>query len=166
MVIIFILLLCIGLGYRKGLTGSLLKIISFVLALVIAFILFKPIANFVVDNTNWDENLEQAIRQMVVEEETEQNEVQNQKENMAEEENQNIQNSNMSNVMLDYINEAVSNAGTEAKNAIVDATARNIAVTIINVGVLIVLFLISRVILLFVKGIANLITKSLFRVIT
>ena len=159
LVIIFILLLCIGLGYRKGLTGSLLKIISFVLALVIAFILFKPIANFVVDNTNWDENLEQAIRQMVVEEETEQNEVQNQTENMAEEENQNIQNSNMSNVMLDYINEAVSNAGTEAKNAIVDATARNIAVTIINVGVLIVLFLISRVILLFVKGIANLITK-------
>ena len=144
-VIIVIFLLCIGLGYYKGLTGSLLKIISFVLALVIAFILFKPIANFVVDNTNWDENLEQAIRQMVTEESNEQStENKEQGENVPPEEN--TKNSNMSNTMLDYINETVSNAGTEAKNTIVDATARNIAVTIINVGVLIVLFLISRIV--------------------
>ena len=176
-IIIVILLLCIGIGYYRGLTGSLLKIISFVLALVIAFVLFKPIANFVVDNTNWDENLEQAIRQMVVEEESKQNnELENNTsdknqttniekgnyENKAtnqEKNNKNEKTSNMSNIMLDYINEAVENAGTEAKNTIIDATARNIAVTIINVGVLIALFLISRIILLFVKGLANLITK-------
>ena len=157
-VIIVIFLLCIGLGYYKGLTGSLLKIISFVLALVIAFILFKPIANFVVDNTNWDENLEQAIRQMVTEESNEQStENKEQGENVPPEEN--TKNSNMSNTMLDYINETVSNAGTEAKNTIVDATARNIAVTIINVGVLIVLFLISRIVLLFIKGLTSLITR-------
>ena len=107
-VIIVIFLLCIGLGYYKGLTGSLLKIISFVLALVIAFILFKPIANFVVDNTNWDENLEQAIRQMVTEESNEQStENKEQGENVPPEEN--TKNSNMSNIMLDYINEIREN---------------------------------------------------------
>ena len=160
--IVFILLLCIGLGYRRGLTDSLLKIVSFILALVIAFILFKPIANFVVDNTNWDENLEQAIRQMVVEQEEQadgNNQAQTENINQNEETNQNTQDANMSNIMLDYINEAVESAGTDAKNAILDATARNIAVTIINVGVLIALFFISRIVLIFVKGLASLITK-------
>ena len=66
-IIIAIFLICIGIGHVKGLTGSLLKIISFVLALVIAFILFKPIANFVIDNTNWDESLEQTIKEMLIE---------------------------------------------------------------------------------------------------
>ena len=66
-IIIAIFLICIGIGYVKGLTGSLLKIISFILALVIAFILFKPIANFVIDNTNWDESLEQTIKEMLIE---------------------------------------------------------------------------------------------------
>ena len=69
LVIVAIIALCILLGYRKGLTGSLLKIVSFVLALIIAFILFKPVSNFVIDNTNWDENLEQAIRQSILKQE-------------------------------------------------------------------------------------------------
>ena len=65
----------------------------------------------------------------------------------------------MSNVMMQYINEAVEKAGTEAKNAVIESTARQIAVTIINVGVLIALFLISRIILMLVKGLAQLLTK-------
>ena len=40
-IIIAIIALCVILGYKRGLTGSLLKILSFVLAIVIAFILFK-----------------------------------------------------------------------------------------------------------------------------
>ena len=61
LVIIAIIALCVLVGYHKGLTGSLLKIVSFVLALIIAFILFKPVSNFIIDKTDWDENLEQAI---------------------------------------------------------------------------------------------------------
>lgn len=145
--IIAIIALCILLGYRKGLTGSLLKIVSFVLALIIAFILFKPVSNFVIDNTNWDENLEQAIRQSILEnEETPQNNEEKTEQSMPD-------------VMMNYINEAVENAGNEAKNAIIDATARNLAITIINVAVAIVLFIISKIILLFIKGLANLLTK-------
>ena len=66
LVILGILILCIALGYHKGLTGSLLKIISFVLAFVIAFVLFKPVSNFIIEKTNWDENLEQNIRDVIV----------------------------------------------------------------------------------------------------
>lgn len=148
LIIIGIFIACIGIGYVKGLTGSLLKIVSFLLALVIAFILFKPIAGFVIEHTNWDENLEQAIKQTLIKEETPEN-------NQQQEE----KSQNMPDVMLNYVNSAVEKAGTEAKNAIVESTARNMAVTIINVAVLIALFLISRIVLLLVKGLAALLTK-------
>lgn len=147
LVIVAIIALCIFLGYRRGLTGSLLKIISFILALVIAFILFKPVSNFIIDNTNWDENLEQAIRQTVMEE--------GQVETTEEDEEK----GSMPDVMMNYINEAVENAGNEAKNAIVDSAARNIAVTIINIAVLIGLYLIARIVLLLVRGLTSLIAK-------
>lgn len=147
LVIVGIFIACVGMGYFKGLTGSLLKIVSFVLALVIAFVLFKPVANFVIDHTNWDENLEQAIKEMLIED-TKQEEVQKENEEQS-----------MPDAIMNYINEAVEQAGTDAKNAIVETTARNVAVTIINSAVLIALFLISRIVLILVKGLANIITK-------
>ena len=106
-IILGILALCIILGYHKGLTGSLLKIVSFVLALVIAFVLFKPVANFIVDHTNWDENLEQSIKEMLI------------KENEPEEKEQIQEEQSMPDVITNYINEAIEKAGTDAKNAIV-----------------------------------------------
>lgn len=147
LIIVAIFIVCIGIGYFKGLTGSLLKIVSFVLALVIAFVLFKPVANFIVDHTNWDENLEQAIKEMLI------------KENEPAEKEQTQEEQSMPDVITNYINDAVEKAGTEAKNVIVESTAREVAVTIINTGVLISLFLISRIILLLVKGLAELLTK-------
>ena len=146
-IILGILVLCIALGYRKGLTGSLLKIISFVLAIVIAFILFKPVSSFIIDKTNWDENLEQGIRDTILNNDK-------QEEVATQEDNQ-----NMPSVMLEYINSAVENAGNEAKEAVVDATARQVAVMIINAGVWFALFLVARIILIFVKGLANIITS-------
>ena len=115
LIIIGILVICVFIGYKRGLTGSILKIVSFILALVIAFILFKPISNFVINNTNWDESLEQAIRQMAVEEN-------NNEGTVAEED----QKKGMSDVIMNYINEAVENAGEEAREAIIDSTAREL----------------------------------------
>lgn len=146
-VILGILVLCIAMGYRKGLTGSLLKIISFVLALVIAFVLFKPVSNFIIDKTNWDENLEQGIRDTILGSDK-------QGEMISQEENQ-----NMPSVMLDYINKTVENAGNEAKEAVADATARQVAIMIINSGVWFALLLVARIVLIFVKGLANIITS-------
>ena len=155
LIIVGILALCIILGYRKGLTGSLLKIVSFVLALVIAFVLFKPVSNFIIDKTNWDENLEQAIRDMVLEE----NNTTSDETDANEDDKEEDKKQSMPNVMMEYINQTVENAGNDAKEAIVDSTARDVSVTIINAGVWIALFILSRVVLFFVKGLANLITK-------
>ena len=146
-IILGILVLCIALGYHKGLTGSLLKIVSFVLALVIAFVLFKPVSSFIIDKTNWDENLEQGIRDTILNSEK-------QEETVSQEENQ-----NMPSVMLDYINKTVEKAGNEAKEAVADATARQVAIMIINSAVWFSLFLIARIVLVFVKGLTKIITS-------
>ena len=146
-IILGILALCIILGYHKGLTGSLLKIVSFVLALVIAFVLFKPISNLIIDKTTWDDSLEQGIRDTFL------------TNNATKQETENKEEQNMPNVMVDYINKAVEDAGNQAKETIVDMAARNVAVTIINAGVWIALFIIARIILIFIKGLTDLITK-------
>lgn len=146
-IVIGILILCIAIGYHKGLTGSLLKIISFVLALVIAFVLFKPVSSFIIDKTNWDENLEQGIRDTILSSDK-------QEELSSQEENK-----NMPEVMINYINKTVEEAGNEAKEAVADATARQVAVMIINSGVWVALFLVSRIVLIFVRGLANIITN-------
>lgn len=141
LIIVGILVLCVFLGYKRGLTGSLLKIVTFLLALIIAFILFKPVSNFIINNTKLDESLESSIKSMFLEVE------------------ENDTSSNMPTAMTDYINKVIEDAADDAKTAVVETAARDVAISIINLGVVIVVYIIARIILIFVKGIASLITK-------
>ena len=50
LIILGLILLCVFFGYKKGLTKCVIKILSFVIAIVIAVVLFKPISNFVNNN--------------------------------------------------------------------------------------------------------------------
>ncbi len=145
-IIVAIFAVCILIGYMKGLTQSLIKIVSFILALIVAFVFFKPISNLIIDHTNWDENLEQSIRQVVLESDGEEQQESSSKQNLPD-------------IIVNYINESVEKAGNEAKTAIVDATAKDVTVTIINGAVLVSLFLITRIVLIFIKGIAKILTN-------
>ncbi len=140
LIVIAIIALCIILGYVRGLTGSLIKILSFVLSIVIAFVLFIPISNLVIENTQIDESLEQSIREMII-------------GNEQEEE------SNMPEAITDYIGQRVEQAADDAKTAVVDSTARDVAETIVKAGTWVVLFIIARILLIFLKFITALIAK-------
>ena len=141
LIIIAILAICIIIGYVKGLTGSLIKILSFVLSVVIAFILFVPVSNFIIENTPIENNLEKSIREVIIsdEEKTE-------KEKMPE-------------TITDYINQKVEETTNNAKEEIADATSKDIAQTIVKAGTWISLFIIARILLIFLKFITSLITK-------
>lgn len=140
LVILGIIILCIIIGYVRGLTGSLIKIVSFVLALIVAFILFVPVSNLIIDNTQIDENLEQSIRQMIV------------GENQGEEEN-------MPTAITDYIGQKVDEAADSAKEAVADSTAEEVALTIVKAGTWIVLFIVARILLILLRFITSLIAK-------
>lgn len=139
LVILGIFILCIIMGYVRGLTGSLIKIVSFVLSLIIAFVLFIPISNLIIDNTQIDENIEQTIREMIV--------------GNTEEEQK------MPEAITDYITEQVENASDSAKEAIADNTAREVSLTIVKAGTWIVLFIVARILLILLRFITSLIAK-------
>lgn len=142
LVIIAIIALCIIIGYIKGLTGSLIKILSFVLSLVVAFVLFVPVSSFIINNTEIDENLEKSIREIVIKQE----------ENKETKEE-------MPTAITDYINQKVEEASEQAKEAIIDSTAKEVTIMIIKAGTWIALFIIARILFILLKFVTALIAK-------
>lgn len=134
-VIIAIILFCLYRGYKKGLVGLAFSIVSFIAALIIAFILFVPVSSFVIDNTEFDNNIKNAIvSNFNSEEQTENGE---------------------SNFITTYINEQID----EAKGKTLDVVATEISELCIKGIVFIALYIVARIALVFVRVIADLIAK-------
>lgn len=133
-------------GYKKGLTGSLLKLISFAVAVVLAFLLYKPVASAVIKNTNIDETMKASIISTFNKEEN---------KGEAKEEKKGIESS-----IIKDISEEIENATAEAKNTIIEKSANDITITIINIGSAIVVYLVARLVLViisfFIKGVTQL----------
>lgn len=137
LIIIAVVLLFIFLGYKKGLTGSLIKLLSFIIAIVVAFVLYKPVANAVVENTVIDDNIRATLSATLgVEDKTENTE------------------ENVPSTIMDNINKEIENATDEVKANVIDHTT----ITIVNIGSGIVIFLAVRVILVLISLFAKILT--------
>ena len=139
LIIIAIMALCIFLGYKRGLIGVAFKIVSFLIAVVVTFILYIPVSNFVIKNTTIDDNIKNAI-------------VEKFDDNVNEEK---TEKDGIPDIMLDYINRYT----TEVKDAGVEVAAQNISVISVKLMVAVVLFLVVRIALIFVKAIISLVEK-------
>lgn len=146
LIVIGIIFLSTFLGYRKGLIGVAFKIASFIIAIIITLILFKPISNYIINNTEFAQTIEDTIVQKL---------------STAEIENGQIkqENSNLPEVIVNYINVELQDTVNEAKDSIVKIVARNLAETIIDIIVIIGLFIITRLLLLFAKAILEAISE-------
>ena len=60
-IIIAIIALSIFLGYKKGLVALSIQLFAFIIAVVITFILYQPITNFIVNATGIDEAIQNSI---------------------------------------------------------------------------------------------------------
>ena len=146
LIVVAIILLNIFIGYKRGLTGSILKIASFIIAIILAAILYKPVASVVIENTQWDDNLKQSIVSML-------------NGQVQEDGKINEEDSNLSNELVNYINNSLEQAKNDAKEQIVPTVAENITVTIVNAGSAIAIFIVARIILLIVAFILKFITE-------
>lgn len=126
----FILLSVIG-GYKKGLISLGIHLFAFVLALLISFVLYRPIGNIVINTTEIDETIQATI--------------QNNIENIAN-------NDSMENELTKDLIES-------AKNGMLPEVSKQLAYNIIYLGTMIVLFLVLRVCLMLVNTVANAIAK-------
>ena len=129
-VIVAFILLSIYLGYKKGLVSLGVQVFAFIIALIITFILYRPIANFIVNNTTIDEKLQEIIQtkvgDFVVED----------------------QSSKITNSLIE-----------SAKNGMLPEASRTLAINIIYGITLLALFIISRIALVLISALANIIAK-------
>lgn len=136
-IIIGILALSIFLGYKKGLINVIFNLCAFFIALIITFVLFRPISNIVIKNTQLDDNIKQIVLDKGI---TEKREVSSEDANVDK-----------------YVQKYAYNAVTDAKNQAVESMADSIAINTVNIIVSIALFVVIRLLLVF--------TKSLFSAI-
>lgn len=120
LILIAIFALSIFLGYKKGLIGVVFGLCAFLVSIVLTFILYIPITNAVINNTDFDEKIEEFII-----------------ENGTSEENEH------DNAIDGYI--------SETTNELVESTARQIAEKVVFLAVAVVLFIVIRIALIFVK---------------
>lgn len=146
LVILGILALCIFVGYKRGLTKCLINILSFFIAIAVAFVLFKPTSAIITASTQVDENIQNSIVSIFEAEEN------NNSDKTKEEEEK-------SSPILKYISDEVKDATAEKKAEIVNNTAKEISLRIVDILAFIGLFILTRIILIFVKALADLITK-------
>jgi len=149
LILIAILAGCAILGYCRGLTKVLLKIVSFVLAIVIAFVLFKPISLLIINDTKIDDNIQNAIEEKMV------GVVDNVGENAEETVKEN---SGMPAAMTQYIQDAIADSKENSEEAAKQA-AKSVANIIINAGTWILVFILARIILIFAKSLLELVVK-------
>lgn len=139
-IIIAIIILNIFMCYRKGLVKLAVGLIAVLLAIVLSLILYKPISNAIIENTEIDEKIENIII-----------------ENFSAETDGNAEVRYVG--IIDYLEKYVDDAINKTQNEIVYATAETMAVRIINIAVILLIFLVTRIALMLLTVVSDIITS-------
>ena len=139
-IIVAIIAVNIFVCYKKGLVKLAVGLIAVVAAIILAVIFYKPVSNLIIENTEIDENIEQAIIN-----------------NFSGDTQENEEVRYVS--VLDYLQKYVDDAVNKTQTEIVTQTAGMMAVKIINVVVLIGIFIIVRAVLVLLTFISDIITS-------
>lgn len=130
LIIVLFIIASILLGYKKGLISLGMHLFAFIIAFIITFILYRPIATIVINTTTVDEKLQETIQ------------------------------ANVEDFMIENKDNTSTNTLIEsAKKGMLPEASRTLAINIIYVITLILLFVISRICLIFVNTLANTIAK-------
>ena len=139
-IIIVIIALNIFLCYKKGLVKLAVGLIAVLAAVILSIVLYKPISNAIIKNTDIDEKIENVII-----------------ENFSTETNGNSEVRYVG--IIDYLEKYVDDAVTKTQNEIVYETAGTMAVRFINIAVILMIFLVTRVALVVLTFVSDMITS-------
>lgn len=147
-IILALIALSIFIGYKRGLIKCAINVLSFFIAIIVVILLTTPISNLIINTTEIDDNIKNSLTDNI--------KIGNvSKEDLVLTE----ENSNVPEVVRKYINDLMADAKDDEPNVVVDTLAQNLTVMIINVGVAVVLFIGTKIILIFVKVLADIIGK-------
>jgi len=131
LIIIGIVILSTYLAYKKGLVSLAIKLCAFIIAITVTIVLYKPVANLVINVSNIDETIENSI---------------------LEKANDVIQENTPDNELTGQIIDGV-------KEGMLPETARSMAVNIVTGIVIIILYIATNIALRFVSSLAKLLTS-------
>lgn len=134
-------------GYRRGLVAVVFKILTFLISIVIMFVLYKPVSNSIINNTTIDEKLAGSIYSNLMGTTLEDGQLLD------------VSQSNVSKGVAELINSFITEALNQAKSNAVEYASEQIAYMMIRVGTMLLLFIISRFLLLFIRFAAELIAN-------
>lgn len=140
-ILIALIALSIFLGYKKGLIKLAVKLFAFVIAVVVTLVLYKPVSNLIIEKTELDDN----IKNVIIENGTQE----------IEENNGEIKEDGFMAYMQDYVGDTIA----EAQNDIVTNVAEVVSVKAINLIAIIGIFVVTRVALILLTFISDIITK-------
>lgn len=135
-ILVVLLALSIFFGYKKGLVNVVFNLCAVLVAIVVTFILYKPVSTLVIENTQLDETIKQTIIEKGI----------TQKKETKVEEGSGLDK---------YIEKYAQDAITDAKNNVVESVADTITNNAVNIIVAIALFIIIRILLIFAKALAE-----------
>lgn len=134
LIVLAIVLLFVFLGYKRGLVKVAFKLCTFFIAIILAFMLYKPIAKIVIENTNIDETIETKITDKILPEgKTETDEVD--------------------------LSESLPTIILKNSENTVQSIAKSCSNTLIETACLVLIFIIAKIVLKFVTALADLIAK-------
>ncbi len=121
-IIVAFIALTVFFGYKKGLVNLAIGLCSFLIAIIITFILYRPIANIIIEYTEIDESIQNVIMNK--------NEISNEKEEKE-----------------------------EVYEQILTQVAKPLSYNIVYGGVMILLFVITKISIFFISSLTNFITN-------
>lgn len=134
LMVLSIVLLFVFLGYKRGLVKVAFKLCTFFIAIILAFMLYKPVAKIVIENTNIDETIETKITDKILPEgKTEIDEVD--------------------------LSESLPTIILKNSENTVQSIAKSCSNTLIETACLVLIFIITKIVLKFVTALADLIAK-------
>lgn len=140
LIIIGILLLSTFIGYKRGLIGVAFKILSFLIAIIVTLILYKPVSSYIINKTQFATNIESTIVEKLSTQEIEEGKIKKEESNLPD-------------VIINYVNDTIADTVNEAKDNVIKIIAKELAKTIIEIIVMIGIFIIARLLLIFAKAI-------------
>ena len=129
LIVIFFVLSSIFYGYKKGLAKVGLRMLGFLIGILIAFVLYKPISMMIIENTTIDEMIQdKMINNMGVQQEEQ----------------------------VNYIEKSIVDS---TQNDILSGLAKPLSYNLIYISVMFLLFIISKIILLFIASLTDVVTS-------
>ena len=150
LVIISIIISSTYWGYRRGLVAVIFKILVFIISLLIVFLLYKPVSNWIMENTQIDEKLAMAIESNLA------------GTTLADGNLLEPSESNFSAAVVDMINDFVREALQKNVSNAVGYASVELSHFMIRVGTMFVLLVVSRFLLLFIRFVSELIANLPF----